>query len=227
VSEPVAAVPPDPAAMPAAPGVSVWNVANALTFVRLLLVPVFAVLLLHDGGQHDAWRVAATVVFGVASLTDRLDGELARRRGLITDLGKIVDPIADKALIGTALVGLSWLDQLSWWVTIVVLVREIGITVLRFVVIRHGVLPASRGGKLKTLLQAIAIGLYLLPLHGAGQLLSQVVMAAAVVVTVVTGVDYVARAMTLRRTSDRAVRKRAERAARAESAEAAERSERR
>ncbi len=149
--------------MPADPGVSVWNVANALTFVRLLLVPVFAVLLLHDAGRQDSWRVAATVVFAVASLTDRLDGELARRRGLITDVGKIVDPIADKALIGTALVGLSWLDQLSWWVTVVVLVREVGVTVLRFVVIRHGVMPASRGGKLKTLLQAIAIGLYLLP----------------------------------------------------------------
>ncbi len=214
VTEPAAAVPPDPVAMPAAAGVSVWNVANALTFVRLLLVPVFAVLLLHDGGHQAVWRVAATVVFGVASLTDRLDGELARRRGLITDLGKIVDPIADKALIGTALVGLSWLDELSWWVTVVVLVREIGITVLRFVVIRHGVMPASRGGKVKTLLQAIAIGLYLLPLHGLLQVCSQVVMAAAVVVTVVTGVDYVARAMTLRRTSERAARKRAERAAR-------------
>ena len=123
--------------------------------MRLLLVPVFAVLLLHDGGQQDSWRIAATVVFAIASLTDRFDGELARRRGLITDLGKIVDPIADKALIGTALVGLSWLDELSWWVTVIVLVREIGVTALRFVVIRHGVMPASRGGKVKTFLQAV------------------------------------------------------------------------
>jgi CDP-diacylglycerol--glycerol-3-phosphate 3-phosphatidyltransferase len=205
----------DPVAAPASPGVSVWNIANALTFLRLLLVPVFAVLLLHDGGRQGHWRVAATVVFGVASLTDRFDGELARRRGLITDLGKIVDPIADKALIGTALVGLSWLDQLSWWVTVVVLVRELGITVLRFLVIRHGVMPASRGGKVKTLLQALAIGLYLLPLHGAWQDLAAAVMAAAVVVTLVTGADYVARAVTLRRTSERTKRKRAERAARA------------
>jgi CDP-diacylglycerol--glycerol-3-phosphate 3-phosphatidyltransferase len=213
-ARPAGPVGPDPVAGAVLPGVSVWNIANALTFVRLLLVPVFAVLLLHDGGHQGSWRVAATVVFGIASLTDRFDGELARRRGLITDLGKIVDPIADKALIGTALVALSWLDQLAWWVTVVVLVREIGITVLRFVVIRHGVMPASRGGKLKTLLQALAIGLYLLPLHGAGQDLAQVVMAAAVVVTLVTGADYVARAMTLRRTSERAQRKRAERAAR-------------
>jgi CDP-diacylglycerol--glycerol-3-phosphate 3-phosphatidyltransferase len=205
----------DPVALPAVPGVSIWNIANALTFVRLLLVPVFAVLLLHDGGQQGGWRVAATVVFGVASLTDRFDGELARRRGLITDLGKIVDPIADKALIGMALIGLSWLDELSWWVTAVVLVRELGVTALRFVVIRHGVIPASRGGKLKTLLQALAIGLYLLPLHGDWTVLASVVMAAAVVVTVVTGADYVARAMTLRRTSERAQRKRADRSGRA------------
>jgi CDP-diacylglycerol---glycerol-3-phosphate 3-phosphatidyltransferase len=206
----------DPAALPATAGVSVWNIANALTFVRLLLVPVFAVLLLHHGGHQGSWRVAATVVFGVASLTDRFDGELARRRGLITDVGKIVDPIADKALIGTALVGLSWLDQLSWWVTVVVLARELGVTALRFVVIRHGVMPASRGGKVKTFLQASAIGLYLLPLHGHWQTLATVVMATAVVVTLVTGADYVARAMTLRRTSERAQRKRAERAARSE-----------
>jgi CDP-diacylglycerol---glycerol-3-phosphate 3-phosphatidyltransferase len=204
----------DPVALPASPGVSVWNIANALTFVRLLLVPVFAVLLLHEGGQEGAWRIAATVVFGVASLTDRFDGELARRRGLITDVGKIVDPIADKALIGTALVGLSWLDQLSWWVTVAVLVREVGVTVLRFVVIRHGVMPASRGGKVKTFLQAVAIGLYLLPLQGAWQTMAAVVMAVAVIVTLATGADYVARAITLRRTSERAQRKRAERAAR-------------
>jgi CDP-diacylglycerol--glycerol-3-phosphate 3-phosphatidyltransferase len=211
----------DPVALPATPGVSVWNIANALTFVRLLLVPVFAVLLLHDGGRQSSWRVAATVVFGVASLTDRFDGELARRRGLITDVGKIVDPIADKALIGTALVGLSWLDQLSWWVTAAVLVREVGVTILRFVVIRHGVMPASRGGKVKTFLQAVAIGLYLLPLEGGWQTMAAVVMAVAVVVTLVTGADYVARAVTLRRTSERAQRKRAERAAR--SARSAER----
>ena len=201
----------DPVALPAS-GVSVWNIANGLTFLRLLLVPVFGVLLLHDNGTQSSWRIAATVVFVMASLTDRVDGELARRRGLITDVGKIVDPIADKALIGMALVGLSWLDQLSWWVTVAVLVREIGITALRFVVIRHGVMPASRGGKVKTFIQALAIGLYLLPLAGAAQTAAAVVMAVAVVVTLVTGADYVARALTLRRTSARAQRKRAERA---------------
>jgi CDP-diacylglycerol--glycerol-3-phosphate 3-phosphatidyltransferase len=203
----------DPMAGSSPASVSVWNIANALTFVRLLLVPVFGVLLLHDGGRQGAWRVAATVVFGVASLTDRVDGELARRRGLVTDVGTIVDPIADKALIGMALVGLSWLDKLPWWVTVLVLAREIGVTALRFVVIRHGVMPASRGGKVKTFLQALAIGLYLLPLHGIGHDAAKAVMAAAVVVTVVTGADYVLRAGAIRRGSERTKARRARRQA--------------
>lgn len=199
--------------MTSAPGqpVSAWNIANALTVLRLVLVPVFLLLLLHDGGSDALWRVAACLVFGVASITDRVDGELARRRGLVTDFGKIADPIADKALIGAALIGLSLLDRLPWWVTVVILVREIGVTVLRLVVIRHGVLPASRGGKLKTLLQSMAIGLLVLPTEGWLTALALSVMAVAVVVTVVTGADYVHRAWRLRRTSARSERKRAAR----------------
>jgi CDP-diacylglycerol--glycerol-3-phosphate 3-phosphatidyltransferase len=192
---------------------SAWNIANALTVLRLVLVPVFLVLLLHNGGDNDGWRVAAALVFGVAVITDRIDGELARRRGLVTDFGKIADPIADKALIGAALVGLSLLDELPWWVTVVILVREIGVTALRFVVIRHGVMPASRGGKLKTLLQAVAIGLLALPLSGWLHTVALGLMYVAVVVTVVTGADIVVRAMRLRRTSERAAMKRARRAA--------------
>ncbi len=142
------------------------NIANVLTGLRLLLVPVFLVLLMHGDGTDDAWRVGAFAVFALAAVTDRFDGELARRRGLVTAFGTIADPIADKALIGSALVGLSLLDLLPWVVTVVVLVREVGVTLLRFWVIRHGVIPASRGGKLKTLLQGFAIGLYLLPLSG-------------------------------------------------------------
>ena len=191
--------------------VSVWNIANALTILRAVLVPVFLVLLLHDEGRDDQWRVAAWVAFAVASVTDRVDGQIARRRGLVTDFGKIADPIADKALIGGALVGLSILDELAWWVTVFVLVREIGITLLRFFVIRHGVMPASRGGKFKTLVQAIAIGLLVLPLGGWLHDAAMVVMYVAVVVTVVTGVDYVQRALRLRRTSERAAMKRARR----------------
>ncbi len=189
-----------------------WNIANALTVLRLVLVPVFLVQLLHDDGSDTVWRVAAFLTFAVASVTDRIDGELARRHGLVTDFGKIADPIADKALIGAALVGLSLLGELWWWVTVVVLVREVGITLLRFFVIRHGVMPASRGGKVKTLFQGLAIGLFVLPLSGALHVLAVALMAVAVVVTMVTGVDYVARAVHLRRTSDRSALKRARRA---------------
>jgi CDP-diacylglycerol--glycerol-3-phosphate 3-phosphatidyltransferase len=203
---------PDPIAAPAHP-VSNINIANGLTVLRLVLVPVFAVLLFHDDGHQTWWRIAAWAVFAIAAVTDLLDGELARKRGLITDFGKIADPIADKALTGTALVGLSILGDLPWWVTVVILVREIGVTLLRFWVIRHGIIPASRGGKLKTLLQGVAIGLYILPLEGWAATLAAVIMAAAVVVTVVTGVDYVMRALRLRRTSERAQLKRAQQAA--------------
>ena len=201
----------EPAAVVPAQRAGTWNIANGLTMLRLALVPVFAALLLQDDGNSDAWRVAATVVFGVASFTDRIDGNLARSRGLVTPFGQVADPIADKALTGTALVGLSVLDLLPWWVTIVVLVREVGVTLLRLVVIRHGVIPASRGGKLKTLLQALAIGLLLLPLEGWLRTVALVVMAAAVAVTLVTGADYVLRAVRLRRTSERTRRKRARR----------------
>jgi CDP-diacylglycerol--glycerol-3-phosphate 3-phosphatidyltransferase len=141
-------------------------------------------------------------------VTDRVDGELARRRGLVTDFGKIADPIADKALTGTAFVGLSLLGELPWWVTVVVLVRELGITVLRFVVIRHGVMPAGRGGKLKTGLQGLALGLYLLPLPASWHPVEVAAMVVAVVVTVVTGIDYAAQAARLRRTSARTATRR-------------------
>lgn len=195
---------PEPAA-----AVSNWNIANGLTMLRLAMVPVFAWALLHDQGEDAGWRAAAFVVFLAAAVTDRIDGDIARRRGLVTDFGKISDPIADKALIGAALVGLSMLGELSWWVTAVVLIREVGVTLLRFVVIRHGVIAASPGGKLKTVLQTVAIGLYVLPLSGLLATASAVVMGAAVVVTVVTGLDYCLRAYRLRRTSQRTAWKKA------------------
>jgi len=140
------------------------------------------------------------VIFVVASATDLLDGWLARSRGLVTDFGKIADPIADKALTGAALITLSALGELAWWVTTLILLREFGVTALRFVVIRRGVIAASPGGKLKTLLQVIAICLYLLPASlSPPAIVKQVAMAAAVVVTLVTGADYVARAVRLYR----------------------------
>ncbi|HEY9349712.1 MAG TPA: CDP-diacylglycerol--glycerol-3-phosphate 3-phosphatidyltransferase [Acidothermales bacterium] len=185
------------------PAVSRWNLANQLTVLRLLLVPVLAWLLYEIGAASDElpWSIAAFLVFIGASATDSVDGEIARRRGLITNFGIVADPIADKALTGTALIGLSMLGDLPWWVTIAFLVREFGVTVLRFWVIRHGVIPASRGGKLKTVLQVIAIGLYLLPLTGPLATGRAWVMGAALIVTLVTGVDYVARAVRLRRTA--------------------------
>jgi len=195
----------------AAPQASAWNIANALTVLRMVLVPIFLVVLFHDDGEDSAWRVLAFVIFALASVTDRVDGEIARKRGLVTDFGKIADPIADKALIGAALIGLSLLDELPWWVTVIVLVREVGVTLLRFFVIRHGVMPASRGGKVKTLLQALGIGLLILPLGGVLDDVALLIMYVAVIVTVVTGVDYVARAVRLRRTSERTVLKRARR----------------
>jgi CDP-diacylglycerol--glycerol-3-phosphate 3-phosphatidyltransferase len=181
-------------ARPVLPAPGLVNLANALTVVRLALVPVVVVCLLAGG---PVWRVAAFAAFGLASLTDLLDGRVARSRGLITDFGKIADPIADKALTGAALVTMSFLGWLPWWVTCVILVREIGVTALRFWVIRRGVIPASRGGKLKTLLQVLAISLYMLP--GPPGWLRVIVMLAAVVVTLVTGADYVLRAARLRR----------------------------
>ena len=202
----------DPATQPAQTA-RVVNVANGLTLLRLLLVPVFVALLLANGGHSNGWRVWACVAFAVATVTDFIDGDLARSRGLVTDVGKVADPIADKALTGAALIGLSSLGDLPWWVTGVILVREIGVTGLRFFVIRHGVIPASRGGKAKTLLQNLAIGLYLLPLIGAAASVRFWLLAVAVVVTIATGIDYVARAMHLRRTSERAEMKRARRRA--------------
>lgn len=191
-----------------APYVSPWNLANYLTVLRLLLVPVFLGFLLAREGEDAGFRLIAAAVFLIAALTDRIDGQIARSRGLITSFGKLADPIADKALIGAALIGLSVLDELFWWVTILVLVREIGVTLLRFVVIRHGVMPSGRGGKLKTVLQTLAITLYLLPLPDPLIPVAVTVMVAAVALTVVTGAEVAVKALVLRTTSDRAVMKR-------------------
>ncbi|MCW7946194.1 phosphatidylglycerophosphate synthase [Streptomyces hygroscopicus] len=178
---------------------SVWNVANLLTMLRLVLVPGFVALMLGNGGYDPAWRSLAWAAFAIAMITDLFDGHLARTYNLVTDFGKIADPIADKAIMGAALICLSWLGDLPWWVTGVILGRELGITLLRFLVIRYGVIPASRGGKLKTLTQGVAVGMYVLPLTGWLATLRFWVMAAAIVLTVVTGLDYVRQAIVLRR----------------------------
>ena len=177
--------------------VPVLNLPNALTVLRLLLVPVLIVLFVLP--QSDGVRWAAAAVFVIAALTDIVDGRIARSRGLVTSFGKLADPIADKALTGTALIGLSLLGELAWWITAVIIVREIAVTLMRFWVINHGVIPASRGGKAKTLAQVIAITMYLVPIEGWWISLSQIVMGVAVVLTVATGIDYAVRARALRR----------------------------
>lgn len=194
------------------------NVPNALTVLRIVGVPVFGWLLLTHGGESIGWRMWAWFAFGLLMATDKIDGDLARKHDLITDFGKIADPIADKALTGMAFVGLGIvfnddsLGWLFWLVVIIMLVREWGITAMRFVMVRRGfVMPASRGGKLKTVLQSFAIAGYLLPFElwdgwwaDALRWVAHLLMAAAFVLTLVTGVQYVieARALARRGTSD-------------------------
>ena len=189
----------DPAGNPAS-NASVLNVPNALTFLRLLCVPVMVLLLFSDGGEAGLARDSAALVFVIASITDLIDGAVARKFGQVTNVGKLADPLADKALIGSALIGLSILGDLPWWVTIVILVREIGVSLLRIWVIEHGVIPASRGGKLKTVVQTVAITMVLVVVPGLpwwGEV-SSLVMGAAVALTIATGIDYLVRAFRLR-----------------------------
>ncbi|HEX3679240.1 MAG TPA: CDP-diacylglycerol--glycerol-3-phosphate 3-phosphatidyltransferase [Galbitalea sp.] len=190
------------------------NIANIVTVIRILLVPVFIWLLFIDNGADVIWRSVATALFILAIATDGVDGHLARGRNLITNVGIILDPIADKLLVGGALVSLSILGDLWWWVTIVILVRELGITAFRFAVIRKRVIPASKGGKLKTVFQSIAISLFLAPLQllfhdvfkaPAGVVTAinwfdWIVMGIAIVLTVYTGLDYLWQAWKLRKT---------------------------
>ncbi|HEY8282354.1 MAG TPA: CDP-diacylglycerol--glycerol-3-phosphate 3-phosphatidyltransferase [Leifsonia sp.] len=196
------ATPPVPAGGGPFPA-SNWNVANLITVVRILLAPVFVWMLLADAGHDGPLRWAAAVLFVLAIATDGVDGAIARRNHLVTDLGKLLDPIADKVLTGGALISLSILGELPWWVTVVILVREVGITVYRFVVIRQGVIAASRGGKLKTVVQSVAISLALFPLWtvfgGWVHWVNGIAMALAVILTVVTGVDYLWQAWKIRR----------------------------
>jgi len=192
-----------------------WNVPNALTALRILLVPLFGWAILHDGGASEGWRVVAFVVFALAMLTDKIDGDLARKHDLVTDFGKIADPIADKAITGMAFIGLSIIGALWWWITVLVLVREWSVTILRLSVMRDVVLPASQSGKVKTTVQALALGGFILPLReldGAlavpGEVLWWVAaafMGAAVVLTVTSGYEFF-RDVRTQRAAQRAAR---------------------
>jgi CDP-diacylglycerol--glycerol-3-phosphate 3-phosphatidyltransferase len=172
---------------------------NALTALRLLLVPVLAFLLFGGHALEPSTRWVALAVFLIAAITDFVDGALARSSNTVTTVGKIADPIADKAITGVALVGLSWLGLLPWWVTLVIIAREVLVTGIRFAVISHGVIPASRGGKAKTVAQIVAICLYLAPLSDAWDPVRIITMAVALLLTIVTGVDYALQAWRMRR----------------------------
>jgi CDP-diacylglycerol--glycerol-3-phosphate 3-phosphatidyltransferase len=184
--------------------VSLYNPANVLTATRIVLVPVFVAFVIVSDMTDPGWRILACLTFCVASATDFADGWIARRYELVTSFGKVADPIADKALTGSALVLLSVYDRLPWWVTGLILFREWGVTALRFWVIRYGVIPASRGGKLKTALQIAAIAFFLWPVPEPFDLIGTGLMVAALIVTVVTGVDYVLQALRLRRRAQQA-----------------------
>ena len=177
----------------------VWNLPNVLTMLRIVLVPVFVVLLWQD---TTVTALIALAVFLLAAATDKLDGTIARRRGIVTNFGKIADPFADKLLTGAAMVVLSALGVMPWWATIIILVREIGITVLRFVMVRRSVIAASNGGKLKTVLQVVFLSMMMLPATALfpapvgdwWDIAAYVIMVLATLVTVVTGLDYCWRA---------------------------------
>ena len=182
--------------------ISSWNLPNALTTLRILLVPFFIWALWESGtfGEESMTaRWIAVVIFAVAMYTDKLDGDIARSRGIVTNFGKIADPIADKFLTGAAWITMSLLGEIWWWVTIVILLREWGITLMRLAMLRTRVMPASRGGKIKTVLQTAAILILLLPLAtfvGTWWLwLGWVLVMAALLVTLVTGLDYVVKAI--------------------------------
>lgn len=178
--------------------VSSWSVPNVITMVRILFAPAMVWALIADGGAGGPLRWLALALFVVGIGSDAIDGHLARSRNLISDLGKLLDPIADKALTGAALVTLSWLGELPWWVTGLILFRELGITVWRLIEVRRIVLPAGRGGKLKTVLQSVAIAFAIAPfpaLFGDWMhWVNTVLMAAVLVSTLWSGLDYLVRA---------------------------------
>ncbi|MGL5827272.1 MAG: CDP-diacylglycerol--glycerol-3-phosphate 3-phosphatidyltransferase [Nocardioides sp.] len=195
--------------------VSNWNLPNVFTGLRIALVPVFGWALLHDGGDAIGWRCAAFVIFVAAMITDKIDGDIARRRNLVTDFGKIADPLADKAMTGMAFVGLSVIGEVWWWVTIVVLIREWSVTLLRLSILSDVVVPAARSGKIKTVLQSIALAGLCLPFpHGDAHggafdvftvvgtglfYASQVLLAAAVTMTLWSGYEFFASVRRQRR----------------------------
>jgi len=166
------------------------NLPNSLTIFRILALPFCAYALFKNGGEDDSWRIIAFTLFFIVGLSDILDGKIARSRNQITEFGKLLDPIADKAMLATASIGASLLGMLSWWVTAIFLIREVAVTILRFAVIKNGVIPASKGAKLKTFFQSFGVGFYILPLPSYLNIPRDLFMAVAIYLTITTGVDY-------------------------------------
>lgn len=179
-----------------------WNLPNALTTLRIVMVPFFGAALLVDGGDSATWRTVAYVIFAVAMITDKIDGDIARARNLVTDFGKIADPIADKAITGMALIALAIVGDVWWWVTIVVLLREWSVTLMRLSVAKRVVIAAKDLGKWKTTAQALALGTLTLPLRDPdlpdvlevpGEVLfyvAQALLAVAVALTLWSGWEF-------------------------------------
>lgn len=171
------------------------NLPNALTIFRILALPFCAYALFKNGGDDDSWRIIAFTLFFIVGLSDILDGKIARSRNQITEFGKLLDPIADKAMLATASIGASILGMLSWWVTAIFLIREVAVTILRFAVIKKGVIPASKGAKVKTFFQSFGVGFYILPLPSYLNLPRDIFMAVAIYLTFITGVTYFRKAL--------------------------------
>ena len=171
------------------------NLPNTLTIFRILALPFCAYALFKNGGEDDGWRIIAFTLFFIVGLSDILDGKIARSRNQITEFGKLLDPIADKAMLATASIGASVLGMLSWWVTAIFLIREVAVTILRFAVIKNGVIPASKGAKLKTFFQSFGVGFYILPLPSYLNIPRDLFMAVAIYLTITTGVTYFRKAL--------------------------------
>jgi CDP-diacylglycerol--glycerol-3-phosphate 3-phosphatidyltransferase len=174
------------------------NLPNLITLVRIVVVPLFMWILLSHSSKSDPLRWFAVLLFVAAIATDGVDGAIARKLGLVTNLGKILDPVADKALIGGAMVGLSLIGELSWTITVIILLREVGITVYRMVVVRKRVIAANAGGKLKTILQGILFGFLLSPLDFYWTWLTPLeglLLLVTVAVTLWTGAVYLREAL--------------------------------
>ena len=163
---------------------------NTLTVTRILLIPSGVYTLFYDGGENSTFQLISYAIFFTLGMTDIVDGRWARQSNRITPLGTFLDPVADKALIGAAMISLSILDRFPWWITILILTREIGITLFRILVIKNGVIPASKGGKLKTLMQNFGVGFFILPLPSWLDWFKYGFISVAIILTITSAYDY-------------------------------------